>query len=101
MLKHILILILLSLIIIFFHKQVGYAMQFIDFVRNNVIQWLSIIFAGDTWGKLVRDVVMLAGIPLAIGLIADGLYWIVKRQTLPIVVPLIWFVWIILLCSMY
>ncbi len=101
MLKHILIIVFLSLLAVFFYKQVGVALHFVDYVRNYITHGLSVIFAGDTWGRYVRDVVVLAGVPIVVGLVVNAVYWLVEKRTMSIVVPLIWIIWVVFLASMH
>ena len=101
MFKQIILLVILSIVAIFFHDAVATVFHYVIVARNYVSHGLSFVFAGDHWGSFVRNVVMLAGIPLVIGLFVNAVYWLVKKQTVPIFAALIWIVWVIVLTSLH
>ncbi len=95
MLKHSLILILLSILIILFTPYAQQGMQWLLAGHDWVANVLTNIFSGGKAGNLLRELLALLCIPIAIALIPSIIYWILRRHWFPYFMQLVWVVWLI------
>ncbi len=97
--KHILYLILISVIAMYFINQIAAFLHFIDNIHGLLVKQLSMIFAGGKVGMMIKEVVALVLIPLGIASIPASVYWVFKRRVMPYFTDLLWVSWIMLATS--
>ncbi|OGT37744.1 MAG: hypothetical protein A3F11_00995 [Gammaproteobacteria bacterium RIFCSPHIGHO2_12_FULL_37_14] len=98
MLKHTIILITLSILVILLTSYTSYAqdgMIWLLAAHDWVANALTNIFSGGQAGNLIREMLALLCIPVAIGLIPAILYWAIKRHWFPYFMEVVWVVWLI------
>lgn len=96
MLRHIALLLLLSFALLFLMHPlqwlVGKLYQFELFFAELTGQ----IFANGLTGRIIRQVITLTLTPLIIASIPAGIYWLLRRHTLPYLSHLVWTIWLML-----
>lgn len=95
MLKHFIILILISVIVILLAPYLAQALH-ADVVAYNWISGKLIkVFAGSEIGTWLRKLIALLIIPIIIGLIPALIYWLVKRHWPTFFIGIVWIAWIV------
>lgn len=95
MIKHIIALVVGSFAVIL---SMTYAQQGLQFMLNAhdwVAQALTEVFSVGNAGNLLRGFIALLTIPLLIGLIPAGIYWLIRRHWFPYFMQVVWVVWLI------
>jgi len=93
MLKHSIIIVLLSLIVIFFMPYVHTALTQLVVAHTWVADHLKDIFSGGQTGNIIRQLIALLVIPVAVSLIPILVYWLAKKHWFPWTMEVIWVVW--------
>ena len=91
--------IVLSIFIVFFSKQIYGLIVYIDLFYTIINVKLSPIFSYSPIGIMIRNVISLALLPLIIIGIPALLYRGLKGSTMPYLMEIIWFLWLILALS--
>lgn len=95
-LKHIFLLIVASLIIIlawsFFHAGAKILLHFYQLI----LHWLNQVLAAGPLATLIKKLLGLLIVPLGVGSILGGVYWIFKRSLMPYLFHIMWVSWLIL-----
>lgn len=99
MLKQIIFLIVVSLLAIFFMRDVSVCLVYLGKAHHYLTKELAVVFAGGAVGMMIRQVVVLVVIPVIVGLIPGSIYWVIKRKRMPYLFHIIWIVWLILMTS--
>lgn len=100
MFKHILWLLIGSVAAIFFKNQLGEVLQFLLLAHNKLASWLSFVFARDSAGQLIQDILALMIIPMLAGLVATFVFWLFKHVAMPHTILAVWVFWVILVVTM-
>ena len=100
MLKHFLLVIVLSVLAVLFANQISYCLQLLNNLQHYISHSLAYVFSGGYLGRLIREVVVLAGIPIVLALVINAFYWLIKRQTMPIFTACMWLIWLLLIATM-
>lgn len=87
-----LLLIILSVIVVFFGKEIGIILQWIALAHSFFLAKLAIILPNF----LLRATLALILIPLLLALIPAFVYWLFKRRMLPNYMAVVWVIWFIL-----
>jgi hypothetical protein len=95
MLKHIIAIILLTLLVILATPQVHAVVAALVAGHDWIAETLKSVFAGGTAGKILKELIASLAIPLIVGLIPAGIYWLVKRSWFPYYMTCVWVVWLI------
>ncbi|HLB42794.1 MAG TPA: hypothetical protein VJN02_08115 [Gammaproteobacteria bacterium] len=95
MLKHSIVLIALSILIIFFTTYAQQGMQWLLTAHDWVSNALTNVFSGGQAGNMVRELLVLLCIPVAVGLLPAVIYWVVRRHWFPYFMEVVWIVWLI------
>ena len=100
MAKQAILLLILSVIAMFLQNQLAQVLVFLLHLHNIIVDALSrlTVHFGSV-GVIVQGIVALIILPLVVGFIVTGLYWLVKHMTMPYTMSVIWIVWLILLIS--
>lgn len=94
-LKHLVAIILLTLLVILATPQVHAVVAALVAGHDWIAETLKSVFAGGTAGKILRELMASLAIPLLIGLIPAGIYWLAKRHWFPFYMEIVWVVWLI------
>lgn len=100
MVKHIVVLIIASIIAVFFRTEVSYIAHGLLMVHDKIVHVLSAVFSGGQWGQLIELSFTLFILPVIFGLIVAGIYWMIKRKAMPRMMELVWIIWVILLTAL-
>ena len=95
MLKHIIALILLSILVIL---GVAYLKPCLDALLAGhqwVDETLKQVFSGGKPGEITRQLLALLSIPLLIGLVPALIFWLARRKWFPFFMELVWVLWLI------
>lgn len=99
MIKHVILLIVLSLLAIIFIQEIHPVVHALVQLYKWLNQSLSVVFSGNRIGRIISSALSLIIIPLAFGLIIDFVYWLIKRQHLTYMWSLVWGLWLILIVT--
>ncbi len=100
MLKQIILIIVLSLIAIFFRVEISHVLNALVYVHNEVSHLLHMIFAEGATGRVIQNLIALLIIPFICGALVGLVFWLVKRATMPHIMAVVWGLWLILLVTM-
>jgi len=97
MFKHIIALIILSVLAVIFKTELAVVMHWIIDWHAHVLHWLSSVFSQDKMGVIAQASLALLIIPLIVTAIVACLLWILRRKMIPFLPELMWVVWLLLL----
>jgi xanthosine utilization system XapX-like protein len=100
MLKQVILIVVLSLIAIFFRVELSHLLNALVYVHNQVSHLLHMIFAEGATGRVIQNLISLLIIPFVCGLIVGVVFWLVKREAMPHIMAVVWVLWLILLITM-
>lgn len=95
MLKHIVALLVISVLIILGMSYAQDALKLILSGHDWVAETLTQVFSGGETGDIIRKLIALLAIPVVVGLIPGVIYWVTKRRWFPYFMELVWVVWLI------
>jgi len=96
MLRHIALLILLSIIAIFLLHEIGLLLNILVYLHNMIAHFLAGIFSNSSMGKLLSRAISLMLTPLIITALPGFIYWLLARRELDYVYLIAWIVWVML-----
>ncbi len=99
MFKQVVLMIILSILTIFFLSVVHQVFHFLATMYIAASEQLSTVFSGGQMGRLVQQALVLIVIPVVIGLFINLIYYLIKRSSMPVLMPFIWLVWLLLVGS--
>ncbi len=100
MVKHFVILIVASILAVFFRTEVSSVVHGVLMVHDIIVQGLGSVFSGGQWGQLIELSFALLILPAFVGLVAGGVFWLIKRAPLPHMMEVIWIIWVVLLTAL-
>lgn len=92
----ILLLIVLSVLVIFFTKEIQIVLHWIAQAHDFLLNKLVLLINGDKTAKLIQLSLSLIIIPLVLALIPAFIYWIFKRRMMRDYLAVVWVIWFIL-----
>lgn len=95
MLKQLSALIALSIFMILSMSYAQQVVQVLMSAHDWVSQILTDVFSGGHAGNLARGLIALLTMPIILGLVPAGGYWLVKRHWFPYFMETVWVVWLI------
>jgi len=93
----ILILILLSVLAVFFIPEVRIILHGIADAHHFLLDKLALLIKGDYAAKIIRTTLALVLIPLILALIPAFIYWLFKRRMMPNYMAVVWVIWFVLI----
>ena len=96
MLKNSILMIVASIIVMFFHHQIGFLLRFLLDLHDHVADGLGLIFSNATAGRLIQETIALIILPVGAGALAALLFWLAKRHEMPHIIGIVWVVWVVL-----
>lgn len=99
MLKHIFVLILLSIAAILFMSQVQLGLNQVLNAHHWIASELKNVFSDDPAGNLIRQLLAMLVMPIVIGFIPIFIYWLAKRAWFPWGMEIIWLLWVMQLSA--
>ena len=100
MAKHFIFLIVLSIIAVFFRTEVAFVIHGAMNVHDKLVSLLGIVFSGGQWGQLIELGLALFIMPVVLGGIVGGVYWMFKHTMMPFLMEIIWICWFVLLTAL-
>jgi hypothetical protein len=98
--KHFIILIIVSLLAVFFRVELQFALHGAMNLHDQLVNLLGVVFSGGRWGKLIELALALFIMPVVIGSVIAGVFWLFKRRTMPSMMEVIWILWFVLLTAL-
>jgi hypothetical protein len=95
MLKHLIILFVLSLGIIVGMQYAHQGVEWLLAGHDWVSRILTDVFSGGQAGNIAKGFIALLTIPFLIALVPAVIYWIVRRHWFPYFMQIVWVVWLI------
>jgi len=95
MLKHIVAIIILSVLIVVGMPYVQQGLQFILSCHEWLSNILKNVFSGDQAGNIIRQLIALLAIPVLVSLVSTIIYWLAKRSWFPYFMELVWVIWLV------
>ncbi|KTD56381.1 hypothetical protein Lsan_3069 [Legionella santicrucis] len=99
MLRHSLIYLLLSILVVIFAKYAHLIIVYIDLFFTYINLKLTPIFSQTGWGLVVRKILVLVLLPVAITAVPALVYRIFKGGDMPHFIAITWIIWIIIVLS--
>lgn len=95
MLKHIVVILVLSLAVIFFMPYAQMGLNHLVDAHTWVADHLKDVFAGGEAGNIIRQLIALFAVPVLVALVPVILFWLAKRSWFPWTMEVIWVVWLL------
>jgi hypothetical protein len=95
MLKHIIAIVLLSVLIILALPQVQTVLHWLMDAYNWLAQTLTQVFSGGKAGNTTRELIAILILPFLIGLLPAIPYYFIRRSFFPYFMTIVWVVWLI------
>lgn len=99
MLRHSLIYLLLSILIVVFAKYAHLIVVYIDMFFTYVNLKLTPIFSQTGWGLIIRKILVLMLLPIIIAGIPALIYRVLKGKDMPHFIAIVWIIWTIIVLS--
>ena len=96
MIKHIVALIVLSILVVMGMMYAQQLLQALLSAHEWISEELMQVFSGGEAGNLARQLIALLSIPVFVGIIPAIIYWALKRKAFPYFMPLVWATWLVL-----
>src|SRR3990167_11420877 len=95
MLKHIIALLVVSVVVVLFMPYAQQAIQLLITSHDWIAQALADIFAGSKAGLIAKELIALLSVPLLAGLVPAIIYWLFRRHWLPCFMEIVWVIWLL------
>lgn len=95
MLKHVVTIVILSIVVIVAMPYVQQGLQFILSCHEWLSDLLKDVFSGGQAGNIIRQLIALLAIPVIIALIPAIIFWLAKRSWFPYFMELVWVIWLV------
>ncbi len=95
MIKHIVLLVVLSLAVVFFRHELVILMNGVVSLHQHLMDVFAKVFSADPLGALIQSSLALVTIPFVIGLVLACLLWILRRKLTPWLPELMWGIWLV------
>ncbi|KTD03366.1 hypothetical protein OQJ19_00955 [Fluoribacter gormanii] len=99
MLRHSLIYLLMSILVVLFAKYAHLIVVYIDVFFTYVNLKLTPIFSQTGWGLVIRKILVLVLLPLIITAIPALAYRLIKGGDMPHFIAVTWIIWTIIVLS--
>lgn len=95
MLKHVITIIILSILVIVGMPYVQQGLQLLISGHDWLSDLLKEVFSGGQAGNIIRELIALLAIPVVIACVPAVIYWLAKRAWLPYFMELVWVIWLV------
>lgn len=99
MLRHSLIYLLLSILVVIFARYAHLLIVYIDMFFTYVNYHLTPIFSQTGWGLIIRKILVLMLMPIVITGIPALLYRAIKGHDMPHFIAIVWVIWTVIVLS--
>lgn len=100
MIKHVMLIILLSAGGIFFKNELVHVLDGLVIIHNAIAQMLHLVFSDGRMGRLIQDMISLLIIPFFAGIFVVSIFWLIKRGGMPHAMSVVWVLWLVLFVTM-
>ncbi len=100
MFKQLILIIIASVLAVMFQSQIVHGLNMLVVAHNKEAISLAGIFSGDQIGRLIQGVIAVVLLPVGVGAVLAGGYWLVKKEMMPHTLTIIWIMWTILLTTL-
>ena len=97
--KNILLLIVLSVIAIYFQTQLMDVLRFLMYVHAELAKGLGVIFTVNAVGEVVQSVIALLLIPAVIAVLFGIAHFFIRQHHFPHIIAFVWVCWAVLLAA--
>jgi hypothetical protein len=95
MIKHIVAIIVLSIVIVLTMSHLQPVLVALLSAHNWIGETLKEVFSGGMVGDVIRQLIALLCIPLLAGFIPAAIYWLAKRSWFPYFMDFVWVTWLV------
>lgn len=95
MVKHIIAIILLSVVILFTMAYAQQGLELLISVHDWISEILTEVFSDGDIGDISRQLIALLVVPVIIGLIPAVIYWIIHHSWFPYFMQFVWVIWLV------
>jgi len=99
MLKHTILIIVISIAAMFFQTELGHALHYLLMLHDKIADGLAVIFSSAPAGRMIQETIALVLIPVIAGAVVALVFWLIKRHEMPHISGTVWFVWTVLLVT--
>lgn len=99
MLRHILIYLLLSILVVVFSRYAQLLVVYIDLFFTYINLKLIPVFSQTGWGLIVRKTLVLMLIPIILTAIPALIYRAIKGREMPHFIAIAWIIWTVIVLS--
>ncbi|KTD73656.1 hypothetical protein [Legionella tucsonensis] len=99
MLRHSIIYLLLSILVVLFAKYAHLIIVYVDMFFTYVNLKLTPIFSQTGWGLVVRKILVLVVLPVVITAVPALIYKFIKGGNMPHFIAITWIIWTIIVLS--
>lgn len=99
MLKNAIVLIIVSVITMFFQSELGHVLRYLLTVHDKIADSLAVVFSNAPAGRVIQETIALIIIPVALSAVAALVWLMVKRNEMPHLITIVWIIWTILLVT--
>lgn len=99
MAKQSILLVILSVVAVFFQDQISHLMLGIVSLHDLIAKDLTFFFSGSEVGRVIQGLFALLIIPLVAGGLAALIFWLFKHVSMPHMMATIWIMWLIVLVA--
>ena len=96
MVKQLIILVGASVVAVIFQNQIVHGLNLMVMAHNREAVSLAGIFSGDHMGRMIQGVISLVLLPVGVGAILSGGYWLIKKSMMPHTLTVVWVLWTVL-----
>lgn len=99
MLKSAIVLIIVSVLTMFFQTELTHVLHYIVKVHDSIADALAVVFSNAPAGRVIQETIALIIIPVIIGAAAALIWLMIKRNEMPHLIGTVWIIWTILLVA--
>ncbi len=96
MFKHLVLLVVATILVVIFRDPIVHALNFLLLIHHRLASSLSLLFSGDSVGRIAQNVLAILIIPCAVGGVFALVYYIIKKSHYAHTMMTIWVVWLVL-----
>ena len=100
MFKQLILLIVASVIVVIFQSDIVHGLNILVTAHNKEASSLAGIFSGDHTGRMIQGVIAVVLLPVGVGAVLSGGYWLIKKEMMPHTLTVVWVLWTILLTTL-
>ncbi len=97
MYKQGILILLLSVIAVFFQDQLAHIVRALLALHDLIAKDLTFFFSGRPIGRIIQGIIALLAIPLVAGGASAAGFWLVKHVSMPHMMATIWVMWLVML----